>query len=67
VTGFAGRRWNEVHRGLPRRPSRHVERPLAGAGWTSGAKLVKAFNTVGFNIMANPEFGPSRPLMFYLR
>jgi len=35
------------------------------AGWARGAKVVKAFNTVGFNIMANPAFGADRPVMFY--
>jgi hypothetical protein len=35
------------------------------AGWAHGAKVVKAFNTVGFNIMANPAFGADRPVMFY--
>ncbi len=35
------------------------------AGWARGAQVVKAFNTVGFNIMANPAFGADRPVMFY--
>jgi len=35
------------------------------AGWARGAKVVKAFNAVGFNIMANPAFGADRPVMFY--
>jgi 8-hydroxy-5-deazaflavin:NADPH oxidoreductase len=35
------------------------------ADWAHGAKVVKAFNTVGFNVMANPAFGPGRPVMFY--
>lgn len=35
------------------------------AGWAHGAKVVKAFNTVGYNIMANPAFGADRPVMFY--
>jgi len=35
------------------------------AGWARGAKVVKAFNTVGYNIMANPAFGLGRPVMFY--
>ena len=35
------------------------------AGWARGAKVVKAFNTVGFNVMQNAAFGSDRPVMFY--
>lgn len=35
------------------------------AGWARGAKVVKAFNTVGANIMANPSFDGRKPVMFY--
>ena len=35
------------------------------AAWSRGAKVVKAFNTVGANIMANPSFGVDRPVLFY--
>jgi predicted dinucleotide-binding enzyme len=35
------------------------------AGWARGAKVVKAFNTIGNNIMANASFGPDRPVLFY--
>ena len=35
------------------------------AGWARGAKVVKAFNTVGANIMANATFAGGRPVLFY--
>lgn len=35
------------------------------AEWARGAKVVKAFNTIGFNIMANPVFGDERAPLFY--
>lgn len=35
------------------------------ATWARGAKVVKALNTVGYNIMENPSFGADRPAMFY--
>jgi predicted dinucleotide-binding enzyme len=35
------------------------------AGWARGAKVVKAFNTVGANIMENESFAGDRPVMFY--
>src|SRR5581483_3246534 len=35
------------------------------ASWASGAKVVKAFNSVGFNVMANPRFDGKGALMFY--
>lgn len=30
------------------------------AAWAEGAKVVKAFNTIGFNVMENPQFDSGR-------
>ncbi len=35
------------------------------AGWAVGAKVVKAFNTVGYNVMENPDFGGQPATLFY--
>jgi hypothetical protein len=35
------------------------------AEWAKGAKVVKAFNTVGANVMANPNLGGQSALLFY--
>lgn len=35
------------------------------AAWFSGARVVKIFNTVGWEIMENPQFGTVTSTMFY--
>jgi 8-hydroxy-5-deazaflavin:NADPH oxidoreductase len=35
------------------------------AGWARGAKVVKAFNTIGSNIMADASFKGGKPVLFY--
>jgi predicted dinucleotide-binding enzyme len=35
------------------------------AGWAAGARVVKAFNTTGFDNMENPDFGGQKASMFF--
>jgi predicted dinucleotide-binding enzyme len=35
------------------------------AGWAAGARVVKIFNTIGFNIMDNPAFPDRAATVFY--
>jgi predicted dinucleotide-binding enzyme len=54
---------------LPKLAGLSVGTTLSGAElvaqWAPGARVVKAFNTVGWNIMANPAFPGGSPAMFY--
>ena len=34
------------------------------AQWAKGAKVVKCFNQIGFDVMADPEFGDRRSVLF---
>lgn len=35
------------------------------AQWAAGARVVKIFNTIGYNIMDNPSFGSEAATLFY--
>jgi 8-hydroxy-5-deazaflavin:NADPH oxidoreductase len=54
---------------LPKLDGLEVGTTLSGAEqiaeWSPGARVVKAFNTIGFNIMANPQFGGNKAVLFY--
>jgi predicted dinucleotide-binding enzyme len=46
------------------RPAAHPSGAELVAGWAPGALVIKAFNSTGFNVMANPQFGQQAATAF---
>jgi len=49
-------------RGLDVEPNTSAAEQIAG--WAKGARVVKAFNTVGSSVMANAQFGEDKATLF---